>query len=251
MIDLHLHLLPGIDDGADDLDTAAAMCRQAAEDGCVALVATPHQRTERWENLDAGLLEALRRQVEAELDGRPRVLLGGEIRVDSALLDDLAAPPGPLSLAGSRYLLLELDRQRPHGALPELVHELAVRGRVPVFAHPEFIPELAGDLDLAAELAAAGALFQVTAASVTGDFGRAARTVCRAMLEAGLVHFVASDAHGTRYRAPGLSQARQEIARHWGDAAAQRLTHDNPLAVIEDRPLPGQAPATAAFMEAR
>jgi protein-tyrosine phosphatase len=245
VIDLHLHLLPGIDDGADDLDTAAAMCRQAAEDGCVTLVATPHQRTERWENLDAGLLEALRRQVEAELDGRPRVLLGGEIRVDSALLDDLSAPPGPLSLAGSRYLLLELDRQRPHGALPELVHELAVRGRVPVFAHPEFIPELAGDLDLAAELAAAGALFQVTAASVTGDFGRAARTACRAMLEAGLVHFVASDAHGRDRRPPDLHRARRRIAERWGEDLAERLTEGNPRRVLADVPLatPVAAPA--------
>ncbi len=240
MIDLHFHVLPGIDDGADDLETAVAMCRLAGDDGCEAVVATPHQRTEMWENTDLFALEELRRRVAAAVGERPRLELGGEVRVDSALLAELeeAAPgSGPAALAGSRYLLLELDRfgTGPHPA--ELAHEVIVGGRVPIFAHPEMIPALAGDLDLVARLVAAGALFQITAMSVTGDFGRTARSVCHRLLDRDLVHFVASDAHGVRHRPPGLSGARDEIARRWGEDLAWRLTRDNPRAVLEDRPL--------------
>lgn len=244
MIDIHSHVLPGIDDGADDLDAAVAMCRLAAEDGCVALVATPHQRTPAWENTDRAALDALRAEVATASGGRPRLYPGGEIRVDDELLDRLSALPasGLAPLADSRYLLLELDRLVAPRDLLGMTHELTVAGWVPIYAHPEFIAYLAEDLGLMADLAAAGALFQVTAMSLVGDFGRRPRQATAGMLDAGLVHFVASDAHGTGYRPPGLAAARRELTRHWGAAAAQALTEDHPRAVVEDRPLGGTQP---------
>lgn len=240
MVDVHTHVLPGVDDGADDLSAAVAMCRQALADGCDTLFATPHQRTDLWDNSDLGRLDALRRELETATGGRPRVLPGAEIRVDGDLLDELDDPAasGILPLAGSRYLLLELDR---HGLGPDpvsLTHELIVAGWVPVYAHPELIPWLAADLELVRALAGGGALLQVTASSLTGEYGRDTRAVTRRMVDEGLVHFVASDAHGTAWRPPGLAAARREITARWGEETAERLTRTHGEAVVENRPLP-------------
>ena len=244
MVDIHCHVLPGIDDGAADLAEAVAMCRLAAADGVEALVATPHQRTAAWENLDPGALAALRARLAEAVGGRPELLAGAEVRVDSELLDDLARPGlgGVLPLAGSRYLLLELDRTDPAPPVETLAHELALAGWTPVFAHPEFIPALGDDPALVHRLAEAGALFQVTAMSVAGEAGAAARARCHRLLDEGLVHFVASDCHGVDWRPPGLSRARRVLAARWGEEAAQALTADNPRAVIEHRPLAVPAP---------
>ena len=240
MIDIHTHVLPGIDDGADDLETAVAMCRLAFDDGCETVFATPHQRTELWDNSNLGRLAGLRRDLEEATGGRPRVLAGGEIRVDRRLVEDLADPAsaGIEPLAGSRYLLLELDRQGLGPDPVETTHEVTVAGWVPIYAHPELIPWLAADLGLMGSLAAAGALFQVTATSLTGEWGRETRTVTRRMIDAELVHFVASDAHGSSWRPPGLSRVRRELAARWGEETAERLTSIHAAAVAENRPLP-------------
>lgn len=242
MIDLHTHVLPGVDDGADDLPTALAMCRLAAEDGCTELVATPHQRTQHWHNTDTERLQAAWRSVERQVGGL-RVHLGAEVRVDSLLLDELAQPDraGILSLAGSRYLLLELDRFVRFDRVVAFTDELRTAGWVPIYAHPELIPWLAGDLALFEELSAAGALFQVTASSLTGEAGRPLRSLCRRLMNRDLVDFVASDTHGASWRPPGLSRARRAIERGWGEARAERLTRTNPLAVLRDEPLAAAA----------
>jgi protein-tyrosine phosphatase len=245
MIDLHCHVLPGIDDGAADLAEAVAMCRLAAADGVEVLVATPHQRTPSWENLDPEGLAALRARLAEAVGGRPELLAGAEVRVDSELLDDLARPGlgGIVPLAGSRCLLLEIDRTDPRPPVEELAHELALAGWTPIFAHPEFIPALGDDLALLHRLAEGGALFQVTAMCVSGEAGAAARARCHRLLDEGLVHFVASDSHGVDWRPPGLARARSVLAARWGEETAQALTADNPRAVIEHRPLAVAAPA--------
>jgi protein-tyrosine phosphatase len=241
MIDLHCHILPGVDDGAQSLEEAVAMCRMAIADGCEAMVATPHQRRGEWWNADREHLAALADEVQDALGSELRVHLGGEVHVDSGLLAEVEKLPdggGILPLAGSRYLLIEFG---PHGAPSEaihLIHELMVAGWRPIIAHPEFIPWLAAEPEVLARLVSLGATLQVTAMSVTGDFGRRPQADCYALLDAGLVHFVASDSHGTRRRPPGLQRACKLIASRWGHEAAQRLTRDNPRAVLEDRPLP-------------
>jgi protein-tyrosine phosphatase len=246
MIDLHCHVLPGIDDGARSLGEAAEMCRLAAADGCEVLVATPHQRRGPWWNDDRGHLAGLVQDVQDVIGPSPRVLLGGEVHVDSPseLLAEVAQLPeggGILPLAGSRYLLIEFGQTGTESEAANLVHELSVSGWRPILAHPEFIPWLAEDHGLVARLVSLGALTQVTAMSVTGDFGRAPQQDALALIGAGLVHFVASDSHGPRRRPPGLSRACRTISGRFGQAMARRLSTDNPRAVIEDRPLPASA----------
>lgn len=241
MIDLHCHILPGVDDGAQSLAEAVAMCQLAAEDGCEAMVATPHQRRGEWWNCDREHLATLARELQEAVGPLPRVLLGGEVHVDNDLLTEVENGGGVLPLAGSRYLLIEFG---PFGTPAEsvhLIHELVVAGWRPIIAHPEFIPWLAPDPELVALLVARGALTQVTAMSLTGDFGRRPQNDAVVLLETGLVHFVASDSHGVRRRPPGLRRAYETIAGRWGEDAARRLTWDNPRAVVEDRPLPEAA----------
>jgi len=240
MIDLHCHVLPGVDDGARSLEEAAAMCRLAARDGCEAMVATPHQRRGEWWNADREGLAALAGELQDAVGPGFRVYLGGEVHVDPELLAEVEKLPGGgvLPLAVSRYLLAELDSLGTPRRPIHLVHELVVAGWRPILAHPEFIPWLAPDPDLVARLVALGATTQVTAMSVTGDFGRRPQNDCFALLDAGLVHFVASDSHGVRRRPPGLKRAYSLIAGRWGEDVARRLVADNPRAVVTDRPLP-------------
>jgi protein-tyrosine phosphatase len=240
MIDIHSHILPAIDDGAEDLNTAAEMCRLAAIDGCTAILATPHQRTPSWWNCEPASLRTAFETLQSEVGATPHLLLGAEIRVDSGLLNALAEPDqgGTLALAGSRYLLLEFGR-RGLGPLDAegLTQELRLEGWRPIFAHPEFIPELARNLELMRRIVQAGALFQVTAMSLTGGFGRRLRSIAEAMIEANLIHFAASDAHDPTRRPPGLSRAYRHLSSRYGEALARRLTSENPQAVVENRPI--------------
>jgi protein-tyrosine phosphatase len=248
MIDLHCHILPGIDDGARTMEEAVEMCRMAAADGCRAMVATPHQRRGAWWNSDREAILGLARDLQAAVGTSLRVLVGGEVHVDSELLTEIEKLPGGgvLTLAGSRYLLIEFDSQGRATDGIHLVHELVVAGWQPILAHPEFIPWLAGDHDLVRRLVSLGALTQVTAMSVTGDFGRGPMAETHALLDEGLVHFVASDSHGVQRRPPGLRRAYQTIAGRWGAELAKRLVYDNPRAVVQNRPLtPSERPVAS------
>ena len=251
MIDLHCHVLPGIDDGARSLEQAVEMCRMAAASGCEALVTTPHQWRGEWWNGDRAALADLRRQLQEAVGPSPRILGGGEIRVGPGLLAEILAldagtADGPLPLAGSRYLLLELGPAAALSEAADLVHELSVAGWRPVLAHPELIHWLAEDFQAVAHLVSLGALTQVTAMSVTGDFGRRAQADSGRLIEMGLAHFVASDAHDLKRRPPGLRRAWETIAARWGDELARELLVDNPGAVVADRPLPAQSAAERA-----
>lgn len=227
----------------------------AAADGSRALVATPHQRRDEWSNDDGQRLADRLAEVAARLPSDekgtlPRLFLGGEIRVDSELLADLARPgrSGIQSLAGSRYLLLEFE---PSGFGPdpvEIVQELLAEGWWPIVAHPEVVPFFwESDDDPLARLVEAGALFQVTAMSVTGEFGKGSKERVWELLRAGCVQFVASDAHRPDWRPPVLSAARKLLARELGEAVARDLLETNPRAVIENLPFEkwGQSPSTS------
>ncbi|MEM7355165.1 MAG: CpsB/CapC family capsule biosynthesis tyrosine phosphatase [Acidobacteriota bacterium] len=242
MIDLHSHLLPGVDDGASDLAEALDMCRMAAEEGCTAIVATPHLRHESWENDDRRRLEDLWLELRNAALPLLEVFLGGEIAVNSQSCSELEELPGGdlLSLAGSRYLLLEFH---PRGLGPdpeELIHELVVEGWVPIIAHPERFRWLAEDLGFLESLVDIGARVQLTAMSVDGGFGRRIQNLTFRMLDASLVHFVSSDAHGVRFRPPGLAKAYEQVVERCGEATAQRLFVSHPRAVLENRLLKDQ-----------
>ena len=244
MIDIHAHILPGIDDGATSLDEAVAMARAAADAGCEAIFATPHQRHPHWRNENRTGLAALRERLQNAVGDTPRILAGAEIRVDDAFLDDFLGPhpavPGGeiLPLGDSRYLLIEFPRDGIGPAPETVVHELVVAGWRPILAHPELLPWLGPDLNRLDDLVKAGATLQITAMSLTGEFGARPRHDADALVSAGLTHFVASDCHGVTRRPPGLARAYHRLAQEWDETLARQLTEGNPRAVLEDRPLP-------------
>ena len=216
------------------------MCRLAAADGCRAMIATPHLRHSRWWNGDRLQLEFLLEQLRREVLGEIELFTGGEIALHHESFEEiLNEMPGGnlLPLAGSRYLLLEFDW---HGVGPdpqEVVYEVCLRGFKPVIAHPERVAWLMTNRGLLETLVKEGALLQLTAMSVTGALGPVPSRASRQLLDAGLVHFVASDAHGPERRPPGLREARQVVSDTWGEEVAQDLFSRHPQAVLDNQPL--------------
>lgn len=237
MIDIHSHILPGVDDGAADLTESQKIGRLAANVGCQVMIATPHQRHPLWWNTEPTKLQLLLDRLQRQIGDTVSLFLGAEIRVGKSFMRELEdfGNSGLVSMAGSDYLLLEFERRQLSVDPIEIVQGVQAAGWRPIVAHPEFIRQIAEDRRLALSLVEAGALMQITAMSVTGDFGPEARACTTSLLENGLVHFVASDCHGHRRRPPGLKRAFAKIKARWGKEYATRLTIENPAAVIANR----------------
>ncbi|MDO9354633.1 MAG: CpsB/CapC family capsule biosynthesis tyrosine phosphatase [Solirubrobacteraceae bacterium] len=241
MIDLHCHLLPGIDDGPADVATALEQARAHVEAGIDTVVCTPHV-SHNHANTSAGIAEAVA-AFQAALDGAQiplAVKAGAEVSLSRAIEmddDELTA----LHLGGSPYLLLEPPLGSEVPRLAQLVKGLASRGHKILVAHPERCAAFHRDDKLLAELVKDGAIVQLTAGSLAGDFGRTVQKLALSMASQGLVHVVASDAHDPTRRPPGLAApmatAKLEGLTAWA-------CQDVPAAVLAGQPLP-ERPAGA------
>ncbi len=236
MIDLHCHLLPGIDDGSPDEATSLEMARIAVADGIRTTACTPHIYPGLYENDAAGIksrVVALQHRLLEE--GIPLALtLGADAHLTPELLGRLRAGTAP-SLAGGRYFLLE----PPHTVAPprfsEAMFDFVGAGYVPVLTHPERLTWIRPHYAVFVALVNSGVWMQVTAGSLTGRFGKDARYFGEKMLDEGLVHLLATDAHGVRHRAPLLAEGREAAAKRIGAEEAQRLVVDRPQAILDNR----------------
>jgi len=234
VIDLHCHLLPGIDDGPADLGGTLAMAQQHVKAGVQVVAATPHVA---WDMPnDAATIDLRLADVHAALSAAEiplRVVRGAEIDVHQAvrLTDDQLRA---LALGGGPWLLLEAPLRADVGFAPVAL-KLLERGHRVLIAHPERSPVLQRDPEGLRELVRAGAATQVTASSFAGSFGRPVREYAEQMLEAGLVHSVASDAHDALRRPPGLAEPLR--AAGLGELAPL-LTQEAPAAILAGDPLP-------------
>ncbi len=224
MIDLHGHLLPGIDDGAKTLEQAINMARIAAEDGIAVSVLTPHHLNGVFHNPADKVRRLTRdfqrelRQAGVELD----VLPGSECHLVPELPDALAAGEIMTVADHGQAVLVELPVHTiPMGATAILENILAL-GVTPVIVHPERNSALRHSPDRLAEWVDMGCLAQVTAQACTGRFGEAVEATARHFVRSGNIHFLASDAHRDRRRVPQLSEARRVISR-WTSAEVGRL----------------------------
>jgi protein-tyrosine phosphatase len=239
MIDLHCHVLPGIDDGSATLEDSLAFCRIAVEDGVGTLVCTPHMREGFYVNRAEAIrasLEGLRREVEAA--GIPLELLPGcEVHIAPGLPEAIAAGEVMTYNDGGRYLLLELPYRQYPVKVEDLVFSLKLAGVTPVLAHPERIRFFQDDLGRVETLVRMGCLGQLTSSSLTGTFGARVRDLSEEMIHRGLVHLLGSDAHDTSYRPPRLAAARDRWAALAGPEAAERATESWPRAILRGEPL--------------
>ncbi|WP_445149028.1 tyrosine-protein phosphatase [Baekduia sp. Peel2402] len=237
MIDLHCHLLPGLDDGPATMDDTLVLARAMAAAGIERVVATPHVSGEYPNDpVRIGLLVQL---VEKELARRAvplRVEAGAEIDLTQlrALGDD-AAPT--LTLGDSRVLLIECPFTRVAPHFEARVQQLMGLGHTVLLAHPERSPLFLREHALLARLTESGAYASLTGASLTGRFGSTAREFSQWALDEGMAHNVATDAHNVRGRSPVLREGLAHAGYEW---CADWLTRDVPEALLNDRALPAR-----------
>jgi protein-tyrosine phosphatase len=242
MIDLHCHILPGVDDGPATMPEALAMCRAAFDDGTRTIVATPHVS---WNHthVDAELVarvvadvnrELLAQRIDIEIRPGAEVAMtrGGE-------LDDTELRG--LRLGGGPYLLVECPFSPSATGFETILRQLLGRGHRIVLAHPERSPALRRDLKLVRELAGAGILCSVTAGSFTGHFGRTVRAISHTLLDEGLVHVISSDGHDIERRPPTI--AGELAADGFSDDQIDHFARAVPLAVLNGAPIPAAPPA--------
>ena len=212
MIDLHTHILPGVDDGPSTMAGSVEMARSMVADGIRTVAATPHVRSDfptTPERMERGVRELAAALSAAEVP--LELVTGGEVAID--VLPTLSGEDiQRFALGGtSRYLLVET----PYGGWPVELHEclydLRHKGFVPVLAHPERNQEVQRHPELLEPFVAGGLLIQLTAASIDGRLGAASKTAALTLLRRGLAHLVASDAHAPTIRAAGLTAARDEL----------------------------------------
>jgi protein-tyrosine phosphatase len=236
VIDLHSHILRGLDDGPQTMAQSLEIARAAAADGITVMAATPHVRDD-WpthpELMEEGVAE-LRRQLEQAGIGLD-VRTGGEIAIDwlARLEPDELRRFG---LGGNpRYLLVETPYRGWPPALPPALAGLREAGVTPVLAHPERNAEVQARPDRLAELVELGVLVQVTAASVDGRIGRRAQQCGLLLIETGFAHMLASDAHHASVRAVGMAEAAGVVG---AGPLAEWLTSGVPGAIVRDEAIP-------------
>lgn len=252
MIDLHCHMLPGIDDGAPDLDTALAMARLAVADGITTVACTPHIYPGLYPNTAAGIRAAIAefRDRLAAADIPLQITYGADTHMVPDLLGRFRDGSVP-TLHGTRYFLLEPPHHVAPPRLEEFVFSLVAAGYVPIVTHPERLTWIEGRFETFRKLVKGGAWLQVTAGSLTGRFGRSAKYWGEQFLEQGLVHILATDAHGIERRAPLLAEGVQAAERWLGAEEALRCVRTRPQAVLANSPpasvpLPGRKAAGSA-----
>lgn len=241
MIDLHHHLLPGLDDGPREMETSVEMARIAAEDGITHVVCTPHANNqfaynrERVDDLVAELSSRLEREGIALKLGR-----GCDFHLTYENITDAKEHPDEFSVNGRGYLMMEIPDYGLPPQLTDTFYQLQLAGMVPVLTHPERNATLQDDQERLEEWLRGGVLMQVTAGSVTGTMGRRAQKMAHAMLDRRWVHFIATDAHNTTTRPPRMRAAFEQIATRCGSEYATLLCVSNPLNAFEGSPLDAQ-----------
>jgi protein-tyrosine phosphatase len=235
MVDIHCHILPGIDDGSRSWEMTAEMCRVAAEDGITHIVATPHAneefsyQRERYTKMLGQLYDAS--------EGKLSFTLGCDFHFSYDNIQGALEHPGRYTIGETQYLLIEFSDYAIPPSVRQDIFALRSRGIVPIVTHPERNQLLLKKPELVLSLVEQGCLMQVTADAATGAWGKRSQTMVKWLLEYGAVHVVASDAHDPARRKPVLSQARDLIAKWAGAEFAEALVTHNPGAIVEGKSL--------------
>lgn len=234
MLDLHCHILPGIDDGAKDLDESLKMCELARKDGINTIVATPH--------LNPGVYEPERELILAKVNElnrlnhvNLRILPGADNRVHPELLASIEKGQALTLNDNMRYILLELPAHFLFHQIKDLIRGLKDKGITPIITHPERHVQIQRNFYLLYEFIKAGALAQITAMGITGEFGLEIKRLSKRLLAHNLIQVIASDAHSSSKRPPILSRAVEEATRILGLNEATNMVTANPEAIIEGR----------------
>ena len=218
MIDIHCHLLPGLDDGPKDLTESLRMAQQAVLDGIDTIIATPHHKNGQYNNPKSLILDKVQEMNQRLIEENIKltILPGQEVRIFGELLDEYKMEEILPLNNGGQYLFIEFPSNHVPRYTKKLIYDIQLNGLIPIIVHPERNREMIADPELLFELVRDGALTQVTASSITGFFGKAIQKFSMQLIEAELTHFIASDAHNTTNRPFQLAQAYGVIEKKYG-----------------------------------
>ena len=237
MIDLHCHILPGLDDGPRDLETSLEMARMAVADGITTIACTSHILPGLYPNTSAKLIAATDRlccalhQSDITLD----LVCGADAHMDVQFAQKLSRREIP-TIADSRYVLVEPPYHVAPIRMEQFIFEILLTGYVPILTHPERLRWVSERYSIFERLARRGVWMQITAGSLTGRFGREPRYWAERMIDEGRVHVIATDAHDTRHRPPDLSRGFETAARRAGEREATHMALTRPRGVLENEP---------------
>ena len=235
MIDIHSHILPGLDDGSESLEESVEMLRQAAAAGTADIVASPHANQDYA--FDPLVVERKIGELQAAVGDAPRIHYGCDFHLTLENIDDALRSPGKYSIDHRGYLLVEFS----DFLIPKTTGQIFARmmhvGLRPIVTHPERNQLLQRRLPELEAWVAQGVHLQVTAQSLMGRFGKTARQFAHELMGRGLVHFVASDAHDTKRRTTALDEPRRYVDERFGPEAGLRMFEENPRAVLAGVPL--------------
>jgi protein-tyrosine phosphatase len=236
MVDIHSHILPMVDDGAQSWEVAVAMVKMAERDGVTHVVATPHANYEYAYNRENHT--ALLGELQNKVGDGVQLILGCDFHFSYDNLEDALQHPGRYTIGNTRYLLIELSDFSIPPQIPNMLFSLTSKGLIPILTHPERNPMLQRHPERVAEWVALGMLVQTTATAFTGKWGKGVQKLAHWFAEKRLVHVIATDAHSANHRNPILSEARKVVAESHGEAYANALVGTNPLAIINNQSLP-------------
>ena len=238
-VDIHCHMLPGIDDGAGDWQTALDMARMAVKDGVRKVIVTPHQLGNFTQNRGDDIRHIAQQLQQVLVDRQIplEVLPGADVRIEDGMIDQLTTG-NVLSLGDLRgHVLLELPHEL-YFPIEGVLDQLERLGMCGILSHPERNSGILRDPELLFDLVDKGCLMQVTAGSLVGSFGPSSQHVSEWMLSEGLVHFIATDAHGTKSRRPLMRRAYDRVGRITDQQTAEDLCVHYPALVASKQIVP-------------
>jgi protein-tyrosine phosphatase len=243
MIDIHCHILPGVDDGPRTIKESLDMARAAVEEGITAIVATPHHRNNQFDNYYADIIEEVHKLNEAlQVEGIPLTILPGqETRIYGEIAEGLEAKEILPIHQHTPYILIELPSATIPKYTKQLLYDLQLQGYKPIIVHPERNRAILDDPNLLYEIVKGGTLTQVTAASLLGKFGKKVQQLSFKLIDSNLCHFVASDAHNISNRTFVLREAYSLLEEEYGPGLVIQM-QENAEEVINGRNIVGDVP---------
>ena len=236
MVDVHCHILPGLDDGPKTIDVSLEMAESAIADGITHVVATPHSSSTYC--FDYSLVRERRDELQAKIGGRLHLATGCDFHLNPENLNALRADAPRFCINQNGYLLVEFNEYSIPPSMDQTLHEIQLLGLQPIITHPERNAILRVQTERLVRWVRLGCFVQVTAGSLSGVFGPSAQKDAWRWMADGLVHFVASDAHNTRGRPLKLQPAFDLVREQFGEEKARGLLVENPMAAFEGRELP-------------
>jgi protein-tyrosine phosphatase len=236
MIDLHCHILPGLDDGAKTIEDALEMAQDAIADGITHVVATPHASAEYA--FDYRRVRSAFKELKEKLEGKLTLATGCDFHLNHENILAARKDPRPFCINQKDYLLVEFNDFSIPAVMDQTLHELCLAQLHPVITHPERNAILRAHPERLRQWIAQGCFVQVTAGSLSGVFGSNPQQCAWSWIAAGMIHFIATDAHNTAKRPLKLKFAFDLIAEKMGEEVAKALLIENPMAAFDGQPLP-------------